>query len=132
MRLVQLLTQNPKADISGYRDFYINNMFDMANYYNTLSIQNNRRQIKHTILLHFNLTSALFLNDLIKKFRNEGWIIDNYSEAIKDSVYSEHPIVIPAEHSIIWMQEMQRVGSLPRYQGEDSKYLKEEMDKLGM
>ena len=107
-------------------------MFDMANYYNKLSIQNNHRQIKHTILLHFNLTSALFLNDLIKKFRNEGWIIDNYSEAIKDSVYSEHPIAMPSEHSLIWMQEMQRVGSVPRYDGEDSNYLKEDMDKLGL
>ena len=66
MRLVQLLAQNPKAEISGYRDYYINSMFDMANYYNKLSIQNNHRQIKHTILLHFNLTSALFLNDLTK------------------------------------------------------------------
>jgi chitinase len=132
MRLIQLLKQNPKADISGYKDYYINNMFDMANYYNKLSIQNNHRQIKHTILLHFNLTSALFLNDLIKKFRNEGWIIDNYSEAIKDSVYSEHPIAMPAEHSLIWMQEMQRVGSVPRYNGEESNYLKVEMDKLGL
>lgn len=132
MRLIQLLNQNPKADISGYRDYYINSMFDMANYYNKISIQNNHRQIKHTILLHFNLTSALFLNDLIKKFRNEGWIIDNYSVAIKDSVYSEHPIAMPAEHSLIWMQEMQRVGSVPRYYGEDSKYLKEKMDKLGL
>ena len=132
MRLIQLLNQNPKADISGYRDYYINSMFDMANYYNKLSIQNNHRQIKHTILLHFNLTSALFLNDLIKKFRNEGWIIDNYSEAIKDSVYSEHPIAMPSEHSLIWMQEMQRVGSVPRYDGEDSNYLKEDMDKLGL
>lgn len=132
MRLIQLLNQNPKADISGYKDYYINNMFDMANYYNKLSIQNNHRQIKHTILLHFNLISALFLNDLIKKFRNEGWIIDNYNMAIKDSVYSEHPIAMPAEHSLIWMQEMQRVGTVPRYYGEDSKYLKEEMDKLGL
>lgn len=132
MRLIQLLNQNPKADISGYRDYYINSMFDMANYYNKLSIRNNHRQIKHTFLLHFNLTSALFLNDLIKKFRIEGWIIDNYSVAIKDSVYSEHPTAMPAEHSLIWMQEMQRVGSVARYYGEDSKYLKEEMDKLGL
>lgn len=132
MRLVQRLTQNIKADIGKYRDYYTNSMFDMANYYNKLSIQNNHRQIKHTILLHFNLTSALFLNDLIHKFRNEGWIIDNYSVAIKDSVYSAHPIAMPSEHSLILMQEMQRVGSVPRYYGEDSKYLKEDMDKLGL
>ncbi len=132
MRLIERLKQNPDADISGFKDYYINNMFEMAEYYNTLSLKNNYRQIKHTILLHFNLTSALFLSDLIEKFKNEGWIIDNYEEAFGDSVYLGIPIGMPAEQSLIWMQEMQKVGSVPRYHAEDSKYLKDEMDKLGL
>lgn len=132
MRLMRRLEQNPDADISGFKDYYVNNMFEMAEYYNKLSIQNNHRQIKHNILLHFNLTSALFLDDLIKKFRNEGWVIDNYSEAMKDPIYSEHPIGMPAEQSLIWMQALLNEGFEQRYSGEDSKYLKEEMDKLGL
>ncbi len=132
MRLMNHLKENPDADISVFKDYYVNNMFEMAEFYNMLSIQNNHRQIKHTLLLHFNLTSALFLNDLIEKFRNEGWTIDNYSEAIKDTIYSEHLIGVPAEQSLIWMQEMQREGFVSRYHGEDSKYLEEEMDKLGL
>lgn len=132
MRLIRLLKQNPNADISIFKDYYINNMFEMAEYYNKLSIKNNHRQIKHTILLHFNLTSALFLNDLIEKFRNEGWIIDNYSDVIKDPIYSEQLVGVPAEQSLIWMQEMQNEGSVSRYPAEDIKYLENEMDKLGL
>lgn len=132
MRLIRRLKQNINEDISGFKDYYLNNMFEMAAYYNKLSIQNNHRQIKHNILLHFNLTSALFLDDLIKKFRNEGWIIDNYSEAIKDPIYSKHTTGMPAEQSLILMQALQNKGFEQRYSGEDSKYLEEEMDKLGL
>ncbi len=132
MRLMQRLKQNPDLNISGFKEYYVNNMFEMAEYYNKLSIQNNHRQIKHTILLHFNLTSALFLGDLIEKFRNEGWIVDDYSDAIKDPIYSEQPITIPAEQSLILMQEMLREGFVPGYNGEDTEYLSNEMDKLGL
>jgi aminopeptidase N len=132
MRLMRHLKQNPEADIRAFNDYYVNNMFEMAEYYNNLSIQNNHRQIKHTILLHFNLTSALFLGDLIEKFRNEGWIIDNYEEAIKDPIYSDYLVGIPAEQSLIWVQEMQSEGFVSRYHGEDTEYLKDGMDKLGL
>lgn len=132
MRLIRRLKQNPDADISGFKEYYINHMFEKAQHFNKLSTQINQRQIKHTFLLHFNLTSALFLNDLIEKFRNEGWIIDNYSEAIKDPIYAEHPIAMPTEQSLVWMQALQKGGFELRYPGEDSKHEKDKMDKLGL
>ena len=46
-------------------------------------------------LLHINLTSALFLSDLIEKFKKEGWIIENYSSARDDKVYNEVPSTMP-------------------------------------
>lgn len=132
MRLMNRLKQNPDADISRYRDYYINHIFERAQYYNSLSTQINNRQIKHTVLLHFNLTSALFLNDLIDKFRNEGWAIEDYSVAFSDPIYLKQPDAIPAEQSLIWMQAMQNGGFELRYPGEDSRYEKEKMEKLGL
>lgn len=132
MRLIRRLKQNPDADISMFREYYTNHIFERAQYYNKLSTQINHRQVKHTVLLHFNLTSALFLNDLVEKFRNEGWMIDDYSEAILDPIYSEEPIAMPAEQSLIWMQAMQKGGFELRHPGEDSKYEKDKMDKLGL
>lgn len=132
MRLIRRLKENPDADISRYRDYYVNHVFKMAQHYNKLSTQINRRQIKHTLLLHFNLTSVLFLNDLIEKFRNEGWIIDNYSDAVASPIYSEHPIGIPAEQSLIWMQAKEIGGFELNYSEENSRYQKAKMDKLGL
>lgn len=132
MRLIRRLKQNPDADISEFRNYYINHIFERAQYYNNLSVQINHRQIKHTVLLHFNLTSALFLNDLIEKFRNEGWVIDDYSEAFKDPIYTEQPTAMPAEQSLIWMQAKQTGEFDLKYPGEDGKYEKDKMDKLGL
>jgi peptidoglycan-N-acetylglucosamine deacetylase len=132
MRLMSRLKQNPDADISGFRDYYVNHMFERAQYYNKLSVEINKRQVKHTVLLHFNLTSALFLNDLIEKFKNEGWRIVDYTEAIKDPIYSERPTVLPAEQSLIWMQAKQTGSFELRYPGEDSVYEKIKMDSLGL
>lgn len=132
MRLMQRLKQDGDAEISRFRNYYINHIFESAQYYNLLSTQINNRQIKHTVLLHFNLTSALFLNDLIEKFKNEGWIIEDYSVAFSDPIYLKQLDEMPAEQSLIWMQAKQNNGFELRYPGEDSKYEKEKMDKLGL
>jgi len=132
MRLIRRLKQNPEADISGFRDYYINHILNRAQYYNNLSKEINHKQISHTVLLHFNLTSALFLNDLIQKFKTEGWIIDNYSDAIKDSVYLKQPIAMPAEQSLIWLMAKQTGKYKLRYPGEDGCYEKDKMDELGL
>ncbi len=133
-RLIKQLKNNPGMNISGFRDFYLNHIFERAQYYNNLSLEINKRQVKHTVLLHFNLTTALFLDDLIKKFKNEGWEIADYSEAIKDPVYLELPDAMPAEQSLIWLQA-KATGEYEnklRYPGEDSSYEEEKMDRLGL
>ena len=133
-RLIKRLREDPKADIKAFRDFYIYHIFDRAQYYNNLSLEINHRQVKHTVLLHFNLTSALFLSDLIEKFKQEGWEIISYSEAIKDSIYNELPYAMPAEQSLIWLMAKQtgRYETLLRYPGEDGDYEKDKMDLLGL
>lgn len=133
-RMIDRLKLNPKADISGFKAYYLNHIYDRALYYNNLSVEINHRQIKHTLLLHFNLTSALFLTDLIKKFRKEGWEICNYSDAIKDPIYKELPTAMPAVQSLIWALAKQsgKYEKQLRYPGEDSVYEKDKMDKLGL
>lgn len=133
-RLIKQLKQDPDMDISGFRDFYLEHIFERAQYYNNLSLEINKRQVKHTVLLHFNLTTALFLGDLIEKFKKEGWEIANYSEAIKDPIYKELPDAMPAEQSLIWLQA-KATGDYEdklRYPGEDSSYEEEKMDRLGL
>ena len=134
LRLIDRLKENPNADIKAFKDYYINHIFDRAQYYNNLSLEIYHRQIKHTLLLHFNLTSALFLSDLIEKFKLEGWEIDNYDDAIKDPIYKELPTVMPSVQSLIWLMAKQtgQYDNKLRYPGENSDYEKDKMDKLGL
>lgn len=133
-RLLKLLKENPNAGLKGLREAFVAHIFDRAVFYDKLSMEINQREIKHVVLLHFNLTSALFLTDLIKKFKAEGWNIANYGDAIEDPVYSKLPDVMPAEQSLIWLQakESGKYEAVLRYPGEDGEYEKEKLDKLGL
>jgi len=133
-RLIKRLKENPQADLKPFRDFYINHIYDRALYYNKLSMEINQRQIHHTLLLHINLTSALFLSDLIEKFKKEGWIIENYSSVREDKIYNEVPSTMPSDQSLIWMQTKKtgQFENVLRYPGEDGEYEKDKMDILGL
>ena len=133
-RLLTRLKENPNADIEGYRAFYLEHLYDRATFYEDLAVQLTGRHIHHTLLLHHNLTSALFLGDLIKMFRDKGWKVIDAEEAYKDEIFNSEPTNIPAGESLIWAlaKESGKYESVLRYPGEDGDYEKERMDKLGL
>ena len=81
-RLSARLAKDPKADIKPYRDFYLEHMWDRAQYYNSLATKVTGRLVKHTILMHFNLLNGLFLGDLIEMFKGKGWQLIDAEEAL--------------------------------------------------
>ena len=133
-RLVNRLKENDKADISQFRKYYLKHLFNRAEYYNSISKKLSGKQIHHNILLHHNLTSALFIDDLIHHFKNNGWEVVNTKEAYKDPIYNEFPETIPAGESLIWAMAKQskKYDSILRYPAEDSRYEKVVMDSLGL
>ena len=112
----------------------MNHIIERASFYESLSYELNGRHINHTLLLHHNLTSALFLKSLIKRFKSEGWEVMDAIVAYKDPIYEEVPKVIPAGESLIWSlaKESGKFEDKLRYPAEDSRYEKEEMDRLGL
>lgn len=133
-RLLQRLKENPGADIEGYRSFYLEHLYNRATFYENLASKLTGRHIHHIILLHHNLTSALFLGDLIKMFREKGWTVVNAEDAYKDEIFKSEPTYIPAGESLIWAlaKETGKYDSILRYPGEDGDYEKDRMDKLGL
>ena len=133
-RLIKLLREKPKTDISGFRDFYIQHIYERALFYDDLATKLTGRKIKHNLLLHHNLTSALFLDDLIEFFKTKGWKIMDADEAFKDKIYSSEPDILPAGESLIWAlaKESGKYDHMLRYPGEDSKYEKSKMDSLDL
>lgn len=131
-RLVKRLRENPLADINDFREFYLNHMWERAQFYEKLSFEINGRDISHTLLLHHNLAAALFVDDLIKMFKDKGWEIVSVTEAYKDPIYTEIPSY--AGESLIYAQakDSGKYDAILRYPAEDSRYEKDSMDKLGL
>ncbi|MEP7323121.1 MAG: polysaccharide deacetylase family protein [Saprospiraceae bacterium] len=131
-RLVQRLKKDPKGDISGYKSFYIEHLFDRALYYDSLASGLTNRKINHVILLHHNLAAALFLDDLIQHFKDRGWDVVDAEKAYQDEVYKQIPNYIPAGESLIWAMAKQSglFEKSLRYPGEDGEYEKVKMDRL--
>jgi peptidoglycan/xylan/chitin deacetylase (PgdA/CDA1 family) len=133
-RLVNRLKKNPAADLNPYKQFYLAHLLERALYYNGLSQKLTGRQVSHTLLLHHNLCSALFLGDLIEMFKKEGWEVINADEAFKDEIYTHLPEIIPAGESLIWAMAKEKgtFENLLRYPAEDAKYENPGMDKAGL
>jgi peptidoglycan-N-acetylglucosamine deacetylase len=133
-RLKARLKQDPKADTTPYRDFFIRHMLDRADYYDKLSIEVLGRSVKHTVLLHHTLLNSLYLGDLIEAFRQRSWKIIDAKEAFADPVFLRQPKTLPAGESLLWTlaKETGRYETKLRYPGEDDVYEKPEMDKAGL
>ncbi|HYP27638.1 MAG TPA: polysaccharide deacetylase family protein [Blastocatellia bacterium] len=133
-RLRKRLEKSPDADLSPYRDYYLNHIRERATYYDDLSRKVLGRSVKHTLLVHFNLLNALFLDDLLTMFERQGWKLINSDEAFEDPVFSSAPNILPAGESLVWALAKQagKFDSLLRYPGEDGEYEKEKMDRLGL
>lgn len=131
-RLRKRLQQDPQADIEAFKSFYLEHLLERANYYENLSFELTGRHINHTLLLHHNLASALFLDDLIAMFKSKGWRVISTDEAYKDPIFQQTPS--HAGESLIWAlaKDSGKYQGQLRYPAEDSRYEKERMDKLGL
>lgn len=122
------------TDLDKFRDFYVAHILDRADYYEKLSYEINQRHIDHTLLLHHNLTSALFLGDLITAFKKKGWAVVDAESAFQDKIFQEVPGPEFAGESLIYSLAKQtgKYDQILRYPAEDSRYEKDRMDELGL
>ncbi|HMH42760.1 MAG TPA: polysaccharide deacetylase family protein [Pyrinomonadaceae bacterium] len=133
-RLSARLQKDPKADVNPYRDFYLEHMWDRADYYDSLAKKVTGRPVKHTVLMHFNLLNGLFLGDLIEMFKGKGWQLIDAEEAFTDPIFRAEPKVLPAGESIVWSlaKEKGTIAKSLRYPAEDGDYETARMNKLGL
>jgi peptidoglycan/xylan/chitin deacetylase (PgdA/CDA1 family) len=133
-RLTARLKENPKADVKPYRDFYLDHLWDRAQYYDSLAQRVTGRMVNHTLLTHYNLLNGLFLNDVMEMFKRKGWEFIDAAEAFQDPVFAAKPNVLPAGESIVWSLAKEK-GTIPmsqRYPAEDGAVELERMKKLGL
>jgi peptidoglycan-N-acetylglucosamine deacetylase len=133
-RLNKRLTADPKADLAPYRQFYLDQLWDRATFYDGLAQKLFGGSIDHTLLLHHRLTTALFLDDALKMFRNRGWRLIDAGKAFASPIYALEPNSLPSGQRLIWAVAKERGGydSILRYPGEDGDYEAPKMDALGL
>lgn len=133
-RLRTRLTENPGADISGFKAYYIKHIYEKALFYDSLALALTGRHIHHSLLLHHNLAAALFLDDLMVYFKQQGWRIMDAREAYRDQVYQTITTTTPAGESLTWSMAKQtgRFDNILRYPAEGDQYEKAAMDSLGL
>ena len=133
-RLRARLAQNPQSDVSGYKQYYLDHLFDRATFYDGLSRKVLGRSVRHTLLIHHSVLNELFLADVLDMFTSKGWKLIDAERAFSDPVFSAMPNILPAGESIIWAlaKETGKFNDMLRYPGEDSDYEKPKMDKLGL
>ena len=129
-RLEDTLKVNPDADITPYKEFYLDHMYKRALFYDSLAFQLTGRHIKHTMLLHHNLINALFIGQLIEIFQNKGWVFVNAKDAFNEELTPGAPDILPAGESLVWAmaKETGRYDDILRYPGEDAEYEKESLN----
>lgn len=122
------------ADLSGYRDFYLQHIWERSEFYNSLAQRVITRPVRHTVVLHHNALNALFLDDLIALFRKKGWTMVDAEYAYRDDVYDRQPKILPAGESLIWAlaKESGKFEKELRYPGEDDVYENPRMDALNL
>jgi hypothetical protein len=74
------------------------------------------------------------MDDVLKMFENKGWKPIDAGAAFTDPVFKAEPDIVPDGESIVWAlaKETGKYDDQLRYPGEDSRYEKAEMDRLGL
>jgi peptidoglycan/xylan/chitin deacetylase (PgdA/CDA1 family) len=133
-RLLSRLRRNPKADVSDYRNWYIQHHLERASFNDSLATVLTGRKINHVLLLHHNLAASLFLGDLLDALVEDGWEIGDALEAYKDPVYFHSPKTLPAGGNFLraLSKEAGIYGNLFIYAPEKEGYLENKMEHLGL
>ena len=90
----QALAQKKKLDYTALKTMYITHIWESIQFYHRMAIQNLERSPRHVLLLHENDLAALFIDDLVKHIRNQGWKIISPTEAYQDPIASHIPDVL--------------------------------------
>lgn len=131
-RMLARLAEDPGADVTPYGDYLVAHLLDRARFYDQLARDLLGRSPAHTLLIHHNLTTALFLPKVAAAFREAGWTLIDADEAFADTAFRAQPDIAPCAHSLIHQLAKAdgRFDDRLRYPGEDGPYEAPAMDAL--
>jgi hypothetical protein len=90
-----------KIDMEALRDLYVETMVGAADFADQLSVKTWKRQPAQVIVLHETDLAALFVTDLVRTLRKDGWTIITADEAYRDPISKLAPDVPSANGTLL-------------------------------
>lgn len=78
-----------RIDRRALRDLYVETHVGAADFFDALAVKATGRSPVHVVLMHETDLAALFLPDLVKALRKDGWTIASADEAYADPIAAE-------------------------------------------
>jgi peptidoglycan-N-acetylglucosamine deacetylase len=112
---VQAVKSGKKIDMSALRDLYVETMVQAADFADRLSIKTWGRRPAQVIVLHETDLAALFVEDLVRALRTDGWTIVTADEAYGDPIFRLAPDVPSANGTLVELAAWEKGIPEPRW-----------------
>jgi peptidoglycan/xylan/chitin deacetylase (PgdA/CDA1 family) len=107
-------------DMAALRDLYVETLVGAADYYDGLMVRTIGRSPAHVILMHETDLAALFVEDLVKALRADGWEIVTADEAFADPINKLFPNVPSAQGTLTEALAWEKGLPAPRWYERDN------------
>jgi len=116
---VEAAKAGKKIDHRALRDLYVETMVQAADFYDGLARRTLGRSPAHVILLHETDLAALYVVDLVRALRKDGWEIITADEAFADPIASAMPDVPSAQGTLTEALAWEKGLPAPRWYERD-------------
>src|SRR6185295_2557680 len=103
------------GDMAGLRDLYVTTMVGAADFADQLSLKTWGRRATQVIVLHETDIAALFIADLVRAFRADGWEIVTADKAYADPIAKLAPDVPSANGTLLELAAWEKGVPPPRW-----------------
>jgi len=125
---IESLTADAKSagktiDMAGLRNLYVSTMVGAADFADKLALKTFGRQPGQVIVLHETDIAALFIVDLVRALRKDGWTIITADEAYSDPISKLEPDVPSANGTLLELAAWEKGVPEPRWYERDDTNL---------
>lgn len=110
-----------KININNLKKLYIDHVWSAIMFYDKVALEYLGRSPKHTLLLHDNDTTALFIDDLADYIRKKGWEIITPVEAYRDPIANYTPETLINSQGRVMAIAIDKGYKGPYRSGEDAE-----------
>lgn len=131
-RLEARLRKDPKADLSPYRDYYVEKCVTLSNHWDSVAQALGFTSLPHLTLMHHNILNGHFLQDVLVALKADGWRFVDAQEALQFEPF--HAIPPEPTHGRNWLtlKALEMAIDVPAYPKQYYGFGRKEMDALGL